>query len=388
MSAARRLALGRLISVTGGSAAFIALTAAVYDATGSAVWLSAALFAGVVGTVLAAPFAGWVGDRFDRRRVLIVSDVAAAAVSAGMAATGRPEALVVLFLVSAIVEAPFEPASAAALPNVVGPADVQRANSLMAATSSAGYLLGPFLGGVVLGFGASAATLFAVDAATFVVSAAFVASIGRPFGRGGTDAHPGALAGFRVVVREPVLRLVVGAGMASLLGIGIVGIASYPLSLELGGGKEAYGAMTALLGGGGIVGAALAARLSGVGRPRLLVAGSAAVATGLALSAAAPVVVAAVIGMAVAGAGRGLADVAATTLVQAQTADAVRSRVFAAEDAAAHVAFTVAAVTGGVLVELGGVRLAVAVAAAGGAAAAVIAARIDDRHTGGAGAVT
>jgi hypothetical protein len=61
MEIARRLALGRLISLTGGSAAYIALIAAVYDQTGSAAWVSAALFAGVVGTVLAAPFAGWLG---------------------------------------------------------------------------------------------------------------------------------------------------------------------------------------------------------------------------------------------------------------------------------------------------------------------------------------
>lgn len=81
MAIARRLALGRLISLTGGSAAFIALTATIYDETGSAAWLSAALFAGVVGTVVAAPFSGWLGDRYDRRRVLIAADLAAAAVS-------------------------------------------------------------------------------------------------------------------------------------------------------------------------------------------------------------------------------------------------------------------------------------------------------------------
>jgi predicted heme/steroid binding protein len=37
---ARRLALARLVSLTGGGAAYIALIAAVYDATGSAAWVS------------------------------------------------------------------------------------------------------------------------------------------------------------------------------------------------------------------------------------------------------------------------------------------------------------------------------------------------------------
>lgn len=212
MAIARRLALGRLISLTGGSAAFIALTATIYDETGSAAWLSAALFAGVVGTVVAAPFSGWLGDRYDRRRVLIAADLAAAAVSLAMAASGQPEALVVLFGLSAVVQSPFEPASAAAIPNLVPPADVPRANALVASTGSAGYLIGPLLGGVVLGAGASASTLFAVNAATFVVSALIIAGIRRPFGSGATEAYPGLLAGFHLIARRRSLRLLVWPG--------------------------------------------------------------------------------------------------------------------------------------------------------------------------------
>ena len=68
MDAARRLALGRLISLMGGSAAYIALIAALYGNTSSAAWVSGALFAGVVGSVAGAPAAGWIGDRYDRWR--------------------------------------------------------------------------------------------------------------------------------------------------------------------------------------------------------------------------------------------------------------------------------------------------------------------------------
>jgi MFS family permease len=238
MGIARRLALGRLISLTGGSAAYIALTAAIYDETGSAAWLSAALFAGVIGTVVAAPFSGWLGDNYDRRLVLIAADLAAAAVSLAMALSGQPEALVVLLGLSAVAQSPFEPASAAAIPNLVAPAEVPRANSLVASTGSAGYLIGPLLGGIVLGAGASPSTLFVIDAATFVVSALIIASIRRPFGSGGTAEYPGLLAGFRLIAGRPSLRLLVAAGMASLVGIGIVNVAAYPLSLELDGGTE------------------------------------------------------------------------------------------------------------------------------------------------------
>jgi MFS family permease len=377
MGIARRLALGRLISLTGGGAAYIALISAVYDETGSAAWVSAALFAGVIGTVVAAPFSGWLGDHYDRRRVMIAADLAAAAVALAMAWAGQqPEALIPLFALSAVVQGPFEPASAAAMPNLVGSADVARANALVASTGSAGYLLGPLLGGVVLGAGASPSTLFAIDAATFVVSALIIASLRRAFGRGATETHPGVLAGARLILHTRALRLVVGAGMAALFGIGIVHVASYPLSLELGGGTEGYGAMTALVGGGGVLGAALAGRVLSLGPERVLVAAFAAGAVGLAVAGAAPAIVLALAGLAVAGASGGVGDVATTTLLQANAEDSVRSRVFAAQDGAAHVAYTLAALAGGLLVELVSARGAFACAAACAGAAALVALRL------------
>ena len=379
MDAARRLALGRLISLMGGSAAYIALIAAIYGHTGSAAWVSAALFAGVVGSVIGAPGAGWVGDRFERRWVMIAADLASALVAGAMALlVDEPAALVGLFGLLAIVESPFAPASAAAIPNLVGEDQIARANSLVAATSAAGYLLGPLAGGLLLGVGVSTATLFEVDAASFVVSALVVASLRRSFGRGGgTESHPGVLAGVRVILGEPVLRLLVAAWMVSLLGMGIVHVAAYPLSIQLGGGTEGYGALEALLGGGGLVGAALAARILTTSRaPTIVTVCFAVSGIGLGLAAGAPVLVVALAGMAIAGAGRGLGEVADTTLVQARTEDAVRSRVFAAEDASAHIAYSVAMLAGGVLVGVGGARLGVGAAAACAGVAALIASRI------------
>jgi hypothetical protein len=85
--------------------------------------------------------------------------------------------------------------------------------------------------------------------------------------------------------------------------------------------------------------------------------------------------------LAFAGAGRGLGDVAETTLIQVRTEDAVRSRVFAAQDGAAHVAYSVAMVVGGVLVGVGGARLAFGTAAASGLLAALIALRLRIHQT-------
>jgi MFS family permease len=93
------------------------------------------------------------------------------------------------------------------------------------------------------------------------------------------------------------------------------------------------------------------------------------------LAGAAPVLVIAFIGMAVAGAGRGLGDVATVTIIQARAPDEVRGRVFAAQDGAAHAAFSVSALTGGLLVQFTSARGAFAAAAAFGVAAAVLAGR-------------
>ena len=67
-----------MLSVAGGEVAFVALMALVFGRTHSAIWGSAALLA-VIGTYgLAAPFAGMLGDRFDRRIVMVCSDAAGA----------------------------------------------------------------------------------------------------------------------------------------------------------------------------------------------------------------------------------------------------------------------------------------------------------------------
>jgi MFS family permease len=379
MSSARRLALSRLASLTAGSAAYIALISAIYNETGSALWVSAALFLGVVGSVVGAPAAGWIGDRFERRRVMVGSDLAAAVVASAMALTvDSALALTLLFGLLAVVESPFEPSSASAMPNLVPAESLPRANALVAGTSSASYLLGPLLGGLLLGAGASASQLLAVDAVSFVVSAALVVSIRRPFGLGGgTEAEPGIWAGVRLIVDEPVLRVLITASMVSLLGMGIVNVANYPLSIDLGGGTEGYGALEALLGGGGLLGVAIAARMLNVSRAPLIITVMYAVSgAGLLLAGLAPVLAVALAGMAIAGTGRGLGDVADRTLVQARTDDARRSRVFAAQEGAAHTAFSAAALVGGLIVSAAGARAGILAAAGCGLAAALVASRM------------
>src|SRR4051794_2997381 len=92
MGVARRLALGRLISLSGGSAAYIALVAAIYGRTGSALWVSAAIFSSVVASVLSAGAGRRVGGPPHPRGAPIGGGPAAAPPSPGTGPARGPRA--------------------------------------------------------------------------------------------------------------------------------------------------------------------------------------------------------------------------------------------------------------------------------------------------------
>lgn len=139
---------GRLISVAGGAAAYTALNCTVWDRTHSPGMqaLSLLLTFGVAGVL--GPFAGALGDRFDRRRVMIWSGAVAASFFVLMALVDGPAVLIALAFGSAVAELPFFSASRAAIPNLVeGEEDVAWANSLVTVGVQAGIALGPLIGG-------------------------------------------------------------------------------------------------------------------------------------------------------------------------------------------------------------------------------------------------
>ena len=129
----RRVAAARGISLTGSGAAFAALAYIVYRLTGgSAVWLSVTLLLtmGLQGVV--QPFASWLGDRFDRRRVLVISDLAAAAGFVALAFAGTPGQLVVVAAITAVLESPVWAVAGASIPNLVEEEHLPWANGQVA----------------------------------------------------------------------------------------------------------------------------------------------------------------------------------------------------------------------------------------------------------------
>lgn len=373
--AIRRLAAARVVSLTGSEAAWIALMVAVYADTHSTVWMSAALFAAIGTSGIATPLAGSLGDRLDRRRVMIASEVATAVVAASTAAfTHSPYALIGLTLAAAITQSPFSSASTAAVPNLVPAGDLPWANSTVTIGQNTGALLGPLAGGVLCAVIAPSA-VFIACAVCFACSAAAIATVHGRFAdphRADASEHAGLRAGARVVLADPVLRLVMLAWVVLLLMLGPVLVAELPLARSFGAGAAGYGVLVACWGGGGIAGSFLGRRLAVARERATMVAGCVLMGAGFATVAASPVLGIAFGGMLVAGAAEGAVSVIEQGILQRRTPDAVRSRAAAAIETAALWAFALSFPAAGPLITAAGVHGVYVVAAVGCTASALV----------------
>jgi len=169
----RRLATGRLISVTGSAAAYAALNYTVWSRTHSPAMqaLSLLLTFGVAGII--GPVAGALGDRYDRRMVMIWSEAISMVFFGAMAFVHAVPGLILLAFASAIADLPFFTASRAAIPSLVdAPDDVSWANSLVSMGMHAGIAIGPMIGGVLVTI--DFRLLFLVDGLTTLAAAALL----------------------------------------------------------------------------------------------------------------------------------------------------------------------------------------------------------------------
>jgi MFS family permease len=179
----RQLWLGQVVSQLGDWFDTIALFTLVLRLTGSGRAVGLVLVARFLPSVVLGPLSGVIADRFNRRHIMIASDVARAFVVLGFLFVRRPEQVWLVYFLTILqlaFSAFFEPARSAALPSVVrrGP-DLVAANSLSSVTWSAMLTLGAAVGGPVTGwFGTDAA--FVIDSATYIVSALLVWSFRLP----------------------------------------------------------------------------------------------------------------------------------------------------------------------------------------------------------------
>jgi predicted MFS family arabinose efflux permease len=162
----------------------VALAFAVLEVGGSASDVGLVLAAGAFPLVASVLVGGVVGDRASRRAVMVVADLVRVASQGAMAAlliAGTPEVWMLALLagVTGTATGFFGPAVTGLLPEVVPAEELQPANALRSSAVSIGEILGPIAAGVLVA-AAGAGWAIAVDAVTFLVSAACLVMLRVP----------------------------------------------------------------------------------------------------------------------------------------------------------------------------------------------------------------
>jgi MFS family permease len=351
-AAVRRLATAIGLSTIGSGAAAIALSARVYYVTGSAVWLSATFFVTFGISGLLTPVAGAIVDRFDRRRVMIASDLASAAVWCIIIVVDAPAALLVLGFVATLVHTPFYLSSGASIPALAGEENLDRANGALGVGSSIGRIAGPPLGGLLYAwFGAEIA--FAVNAVSFVISAIIVTSISRPFGERlhEKEERVGALKGLAHIWSDPATKWLLIVWVLLYLTVDVAVVADLPISIAFGWGTFGYGLIDTVIGVGALVGSIFARRITRSFEPWAVLIGALGIAAGYLMVSLAPVFAIVLVGnltWATLDAGDA---VAGTSIFQRRSPDRIRGRVFGAIGAGGLLANAVGFTFAGFLVE-------------------------------------
>lgn len=352
----------RAVSIFGDRVAGVVLPLAVLAGTDSAV--SAALVAAALQlpSVVAAIPLGALVDRFDRRTLMICSDVLNAAAYLGIGAEllladGRMPVLLLLALLAGVADTVFTTASGSYLPHLADEKQLMRANGLVEGSDAAATLAGPAIGGWLLQ-AFSTFTAFATNAVSFLVSAVMIALLpgNRAAPGEGEQADGSVLAGLRLIGRDVRQRvLLAAAGYMHLL----AAVAFLPLLVrmrdELGLGPQVIGLVIAAAGIGGLISSLVIARFCEARHwPRLLAAVLAVngAATGtLAVLDSAVWLAAAVLVLDGASA---LAFIVVAATRQRITLDHVRGRVLAAGGAVTALVRLVGVVAVGALVDLAG----------------------------------
>ena len=264
----RRLWIGQTTSAFGDALTGVALTFAVLGATGSAADLGFVLTAFMVPRVVFLLVGGVWADRLPRRVIMLGADLVRAAAPGALAVaflTGA--ATLPVFLVVAAVtgaaSAFFVPASIGLVPQAVSEARLQQGNALLNLSQSSAYLAGPVLSGLLV-VAVGPGWIFAVDAVTFVISAAALALLRlAPLPAVEARSFVADLAtGWREVAgRSWLVASLAGFAFVNLAFAGFFVIAPVVVARAYGGAPD-WGILMAAFGLGGIGGGMVALRWS------------------------------------------------------------------------------------------------------------------------------
>jgi MFS family permease len=175
----RNLWLARVVSNLGDWFNLLASAALITHLTGAGTAISYLFLARLLPIFVMSPFAGVLADRYERRAIMIVTDILRAITVLGFLLIRKPEQIWLLYALTVlqfVLSSLYTPAHSALLSNIVEPEDLVTANALDGFTWSTMLAFGALLGGIAAAlFGLT--TAFVLDALTFIVAAWFVARI-------------------------------------------------------------------------------------------------------------------------------------------------------------------------------------------------------------------
>ncbi len=335
-----RLLFGEFVSSIGDWLYLVALLVLIWDQTGDPVVLGLIGAARIVPYIVLSIPAGIVADRFDRRLVLIVTDVARGLIMlliAGAVLLNMSVWVVVaLAILATCFSAFFSPTIGAYLPSLVrDESELGPANSAWSSLDNLAFFIGPAFAAVLLGLG-SLPLAFLLNALTFGVVALVLwrlpaSRASQPnaadSAREGKPEQPAGLRPLLAPVSRPLLGIAV-LNVADGFVFGGLGVITVILAFDVFGvGEAGTGLLNSAVGVGGIAGAVIAGAL--VLRRRLgppLLVGALGLGAGVALLGQVGDFTLALAAMALASAGALLLETTATTLLQRIVPDSVRGR--------------------------------------------------------------
>jgi MFS family permease len=173
----RLLFIGQTISQLGDWFNAVAVFALLLDLTGSATAVAWMMIVQFLPVTFLGPMAGVIVDRVDRRRLMIGTDIVRGCLILALLVIHTADQVWIAYLVMAFIvgaQAFFEPARTATIPNVTSADELLPANALSSAMWSAMLAIGASVGGLVTAV-AGRNVAFAINAASFVASALFIA---------------------------------------------------------------------------------------------------------------------------------------------------------------------------------------------------------------------
>jgi len=263
----RRLFLASVISLAGDWFSFVAVAELVTELTGRSGAPAYVYAATVLPVFIASPIAGAIADRTDRKRMLVVADLARVPLALLLcvaAAIGNVPLAVTAVILLAMGASFWDPVASAATPNVVDPEDLATAQALMSAVWGSMLFVGAGLGGLVAELvGRQAA--FVIDGCSFLISAWLVSGIRRPLQEARSPGQkPGAVReAIRFIRGDRVVKRLVLAKTGVSCANGTVGLLPTFAHTKFAGAGMATGMLLAARGLGALLGPLLSRWIAG-----------------------------------------------------------------------------------------------------------------------------